>query len=102
MNVKQQLRVILETSRLNQSEKIVCISILANGKTSIGDMHNFLGMSWNMLKKICDNLVEYGYIQIDHKFIKGKRKDIWALTDKIFQDAESVDKVYYKQIALDD
>lgn len=98
MNVKQRVRVILETSRLNQGEKIVCLSILANDKTSIGDMHNFLGMSFSMLKKICDILVEYGYIQIEHKFIKGKRKDIWSLTEKIFQDAESVEKTYYREI----
>jgi len=98
MNVKQRLRVILETSRLNQGEKIVCVSILANDKTSIVDMHNYLGMSFTMLKKICDNLVEYGYIQIEHKFIRGKRKDIWSLTEKIFQDAESTEKVYYREI----
>lgn len=98
MTVKKQLRAILETSRLNSNEKIVCISILANDKTSITDMHNFLGISFTMLKKICDILVEYGYIQIEHKFIKGKRKDIWTLTEKIFQDAETVDKVYYREI----
>ena len=101
MTVKKRLKAILETSRLNQGEKIVCVSILANDKTSISDMHNFLGMSFTMLKKICDNLVEYGYIQIEHKFISGKRRDIWSLTEKIFEDADSIEKVYYREISID-
>jgi predicted transcriptional regulator len=98
MSLKERMRTIIETSRLNNNEKIICLSILANDKITIVDMHNCLSISQAVLNKICKMLLEYGYIAKEQITVKNKTKDVWIITDKIFQESENTEKTYYRQI----
>jgi DNA-binding MarR family transcriptional regulator len=91
------MKAVIETSRLNNNEKLVCIAILANDKISIVDMHNCLAMSMAMLTRICDMLLEYGYVSREQISVRARRKDVWVITDKLFQESESKDKTYYRE-----
>ncbi len=98
MGLREKMRVIIETSRLNNNEKLVCLSILANDKITVVDMHNCLAISQAVLTKICKMLLEYGYISKEQIIVKNKYKDIWVITEKIFQESENTEKTYYRQI----
>jgi len=99
MTLKARVKAVIETSRLNNNEKLFCVAVLANDKISIVDLHNCLSMSMAMLTRISEMLLEYGYVEREQISVRARRKDVWHMTDKLFQDAESTDKTYYRKIS---
>lgn len=95
--LRLQLRLIMDTNRLNSSEKLVMMIIAVNSteqalclRMNSELIGQCAGLSRSVVQRILCDLKEYGYLTVCEVEKKGKKFTQYAISDKICKDYEAL------------
>jgi len=87
--LKKDLKAVIESSNLGISDKLVMIAITLNGNEACEEIANYLGMSRVMIYRIMLKLEALGYVSKSQLRRAKQTINLWNITGKIREEADS-------------